>query len=121
MGKKTKKKSGQKVPKNQQTDNNPSSSHAKKAKAKLDSDQVSLYRIYKHCNEAVIQWGKATYSKKYKKTPKKIATSLSHVLFDILTSLADDGVLMPRPVLEDLRLTIFYRKKVSKIFHMVWI
>ena len=122
MGKRTKKKkSGQKTPQEraggqQQT---PSEAHSPNQRQKLDSDQVSLYRIYKHCTEAVIQWGKSTFQKKKKQKPtdgNSTKGSLSHVIFDILGGLADDGVLMPDLVLHDLDTAIGYRLKVQGIY-----
>lgn len=83
---------------------------------KRDSDQASLYSIYKHCTEAVMEWGKFTYKKKSKVKSSFSTSSLSHVIFDILGSLASDGVLMPEPVLRDLKLAISYRKRVGRFY-----
>ena len=122
MGKRTKKKkSGQKTPQEraggqQQT---PSEAPSPNQRQKLDSDQVSLYRIYKHCTEAVIQWGKTAFQKKRKKKPtdgNSTKGSLSHIIFDILGGLADDGVLMPDLVLHSLDTAISYRLKVQGIY-----
>lgn len=112
MGKKSKKMGGnaaKKKPKNKAAPNKQSL-----PKKKLDSDQISLYRIYKHCTEAVIQWGKSTYYKE--KVNGNNQASLSHVVFDVLGSLADDGVLMPDMVLRDLKLAISYRKRVGQLY-----
>ncbi|KAL3936612.1 MAG: hypothetical protein SGBAC_008103, partial [Bacillariaceae sp.] len=115
MGKKSKKKGGnagkkksaKAAPINKQSSGAPN-------KKKLDSDQISLYRIYKYCTEAVIQWGKSTHYKKKVKGNNK--ESLSHVIFDVLGSLADDGILMPDTVLRDLMLAISYRKRVRRFY-----
>mmetsp|Transcript_1279 Transcript_1279/g.2551 ORF Transcript_1279/g.2551 Transcript_1279/m.2551 type:complete len:856 (+) Transcript_1279:99-2666(+) len=118
MGKKSKKKGGNSA-KKKPTKAAPSkqSSGGGGPKKKLDSDQISLYRIYKYCTEAVIQWGKSTYYKKQVKgNNKSTKASLSHVIFDILGSLADDGVLMPGMVLQDLKLAISYRKRVRRFY-----
>ena len=41
---------------------------------------------------------------------------MSHVIFDILGSLADDGILMPDAVVRDLKLAISYRKRVRRFY-----
>ncbi|CAJ1957580.1 unnamed protein product [Cylindrotheca closterium] len=123
MGKKSKKKGGNSSKKNKPAKagaapNKQSSGGAGKNK-KLDSDQISLYRIYKYCTEAVIQWGKSAFYKKEIKgnnNNNSTKTSLSHVIFDILGSLADDGVLMPAAVVRDLKLAISYRKRVRRFY-----
>ena len=124
MGKKSKKKGGAAAKKkpNRTLSPKPSSSVPKK---KLDSDQISLYRIYKYCTEAVIEWGKATLFKNQARGSPKIdkeknqKASLSHVIFEILGGLADDGVLMPEAVFRDLKLAISYRKRVRRFYWSV--
>lgn len=116
MGKKTKKKGGTAA--KRKTKQEPPKKPANLNK--LDSDQTSLYKIYKYCTEAVIQWGKAAFVKKKKKgknaSNNKKSESLSHVIFGILGDLASDGVLMPELVLSDLTLAISYRKKVGRFY-----
>jgi len=115
MGKKSKKKTGhsaRKKPSRAASSTRQNSSVPKNKK--LDSDQISLYRIYKYSTEAVIQWGKSTFYKKRVKGNTK--ESLSHVIFNILGSLANDGVRMPDAVLRDLKLAISYRKRVRRVY-----
>lgn len=114
MGKKSKKKAGNAGKKNKKSHVAATTHVPNKGNKNEDSDQTSLYKIYKYCTEAVIQWGKATSKKKTKSIHSK--STLSHVIFDILGNLATDGVLMPKPVLDDLKLAISYRKRVGRIY-----
>lgn len=131
MGKKTKKNrpkaASNKHGNSSNNNKNQNSSPQNQPPPKLSADQKSLYTIYKYSTEIVIDWARKTYWNKHKKTkssknnPKEKTSSysLTKVILECLTSLAKTGVLMPEPVLRDLRTTIALRKRVGAYYRSV--
>ena len=135
MGKRSKKKTSksssspqQQQAKKHQSGSSKSPKGGDKEEAKLDSEHKSLYLLYKQSTQAVIQWGKDTYHRQngnHKSSTSKGRnspimshddTSLRQVIFDILGSLATDGIVMPVSVSRDLEIAISYRQKVQGFY-----
>jgi hypothetical protein len=136
MGKKSKKKSNTSNKKGGSSGSSSSGHprhHDHHHHPKLNSDQKSLYAIYKYCTEAVIEWASSAYRKlqqqpngtktgasnnnNKKKQPSSF--TLSYVIFENLTSLAMAGIAMPTSIIQDLRTTIHYRKRVGAYYKSV--